>query len=98
MQKPRQFKTIILEDLKKRGLTNIAQKVVSMRYETFSMGNALRVRTKGLTVEEHVALKDILAEYEYGRFDAMTDYAYNECDKTKERQAKYVTLYNEEVP
>lgn len=66
-----------------------------MRYETFSMGNALRVKAVGLSVEEHVTLKDILAEYEYGRFDGMTDLSWNERDKTKERQAKYVTLYND---
>ena len=96
MKKQRQFKTIILEDLRKRGLTDIAKKVVSMRYETFSMGNALRVKAKGLLPQEHETLSAILQEYEYGRFDGMTDYAWNEKDATKERQAKYVTLYNEE--
>ena len=93
-RKPRTFKKIILEDLNRRGLGHIAGKVRSITYESFSMGNAVRVETVDLFRAERDLLKSILDEYAYGRFDAMTDYTYSEHDQTKERQAKYVTLSN----
>lgn len=92
--KPRTFKKIILEDLNKRGLDLIAKKIKSITYETFSMGNAVRVQALDLFKSERETLNKVLSEYEYGRFDAMTDYAYSERDESKERQAKYITLNN----
>ena len=94
-KKPRQFKTIILEDLNKRKMSSIASKITSITYETYSMGNSLNVRTKDLFKSERGALKMVLNEYAYGRFDAMTDYAYSERDASKERQAKYVSINND---
>jgi hypothetical protein len=93
--KQRTFKKIIFDDLKKRDLHHIIYAIKSVRYETFSMGNALRVQTLNLFKSDRAILESILKGYEYGRFDAMTDYSYSEKDPTKERQAKYVTLTNE---
>ena len=48
----------------------------SVRSESFSMGNAVRVSwTDGPTDEE---VSDIANKYEYGRFDAMQDLQYSE--------------------
>lgn len=96
--KPRTFKAIILEDLNRRGLQVIARKIKSITYESFSMGNAVRVRTENLFKTERETLNDILQGYAYGRFDAMTDCSSSEKDPMKERQAKYVTLTNEFSP
>lgn len=93
-KKPRTFKKIILEDLEKRGRQDLAKKIKSITYESFSMGNAVRVETLDLFKKEREELDSILKEYAYGRFDGMTDYAYSERDHSKERQAKYVTLNN----
>lgn len=95
MQKERTFKAIILEDLKKRGHNDIIKKIKSITYETFSMGNAVRVRALDLFKSERETLDLILKSYQYGRFDAMIDLQYSERDDSKERQAKYVTLNHE---
>lgn len=85
------FKKIILDDLKQQGLSNIVAKIKSITYETFSMGDAVRVEAWDLTKSEREKLNEILKEYQHGYFDGMND-IYEYTDSKKPRSAKYVTL------
>lgn len=92
--KPRTFKTIILEDLNRNGKAALAAKIKSITYETFSMGNAVRVATLDMFKSERKELDDYLYRYVYGRFDGMTDCQSSERDHKMERQCKYLTINN----
>lgn len=94
MAKQQTFKKIILDDLKAQGLQVIAAKINSIRYETFSMGSAVRVEARNLFKRERETLERILREYQHGSFDGMTD-CYNYEESKKPRSAKWVTLNHE---
>jgi hypothetical protein len=88
------FKKMIMKDLKNH--PNIREKITSIRYRSFSMGDAVDVDAINLHKEEREILESILNEYEAGYFDGMTDmYEYKRGPSTKERTAKYVHLHNE---
>lgn len=89
------FKKLILDDLKSQGLHSIASKIKSITYESFSMGDAVRVETLNLFKSERETLENLLYDYKYGTFDSMTDCSgIKENTANKARRAKYVTLNN----
>lgn len=56
----------------------------------FSMGNSVDIRLESeVTDVQWSSLETLAARRAYGRFDGMTDYSYNEYDKSV-KQAKYV--------
>lgn len=93
------FKKLILDDLKRAGHKAIAAKITSIRYSSFSMGDAVDVSAVNLFKSERRILESLLREYQAGSFDGMTDcYNYDNRDSGKARQAKYVHLRNEFSP
>jgi hypothetical protein len=89
------FKKIILDDLKKQKLHNIAAKITSIRYRSFAGGDSVDVDAVNLFKTERETLEKILREYQDGQFDGMNDiYNYDSDKSEKERTAKYVLLHN----
>ncbi len=88
------FKKLILDELKADGHLNIVKKIKSIRYQSFSMGNAVDVSSIDLNKIERRTLEKVLAGYKSGYFDSMQDlYVYGKSSKV--RSAKYVSLHNE---
>lgn len=89
------FKKIILDDLKKQKLHNIAAKIKSIKYKSYSGGDSVDVDAVNLFKTERETLEKILREYQDGQFDGMNDiYNYDSNKSEKERTAKYVFLHN----
>lgn len=90
------FKKLILDDLKKQGLTEIIKKIKSIRYKSYSGGDSVRVQTLDLWKGERETLKGILEQYQEGSFDGMNDiYINKQGPSEKARTAKYIFLENE---
>lgn len=89
------FKTLILSDLKAQGLTDLAKKIKSIRYRSYSGGDSFDVQTENLFCSERKRLESILSEYQAGNFDGMIDLYENKKEQTKPRTAKFVHLHNE---
>jgi hypothetical protein len=89
------FKKIIFDDLKAQGLGHFCDKITSVRYKSYSMGNSLNVDSINLFKSDREKLEKFLDAYQYGEFDGMDDsYNYTGNPANKERQAKYVFLNN----
>lgn len=89
------FKKLILGDLKEANENEIIKKIKSIRYSSFSMGDAVDVESVNLTKTERDTLESILNEYQSGSFNSMEDIYEYRKDSTKLRTAKYVCLRNE---
>jgi hypothetical protein len=93
------FKKLILEELKAKGHHAIAGKIKSIKYRSFSMGDAVDVSAVNLWKSEREILEDLLSEYRAGSFNSMEDmYEYKKGPDKKPRTAKYVHLDNEFSP
>lgn len=90
MEKKTTFKKLIKDELKSKGLKNLSDKIVSIRYSSFSMGNAIDIETLDMFKSERDQLESIVSKYQYGSFDGMTD-CYNMDNRDDSiRQVKYV--------
>lgn len=89
------FKKIILDDMKANGLGHLVPKIKSIRYESYSMGSSVRVKSLDLFKEEKAAMESLLAKYQYGHFDGMQDLYEISNSRDDIRQAKFVFLNNE---
>lgn len=90
------FKKIILDDMKANGLAELTKKIKSIKYQSYSGGDSVRVQGMDLLKHEREALEKLLEDYQEGRFDGMQDmYIPKTSTTTKERTAKYVFLDNE---
>lgn len=92
MRKPT-FKKIILDDMKANGLGHIVPKIKSIRYRSFSMGDAVDVDAVDLFASERESMKQLLAKYQYGHFDGMIDLYEISNRRDDVRQAKFVHLH-----
>jgi len=91
------FKKIMFDDLKKRGRQDLIEKIKSVRYKTFSMGDAVDVDTLDCLPEQIKFLDSFCKEYQHGYFNGM-DEIYEYCEKDKPRTAKYVHAQHEFSP
>ena len=91
MESKTTFKKLILDDLKSQGKSDIVAKIKSITYESFSGGNAVRVKAIDLNKSQREFLENLLNEYQYGTFDSMTD-CQGYKDSPKPRSAKFVQL------
>ncbi|MBA3754838.1 MAG: hypothetical protein H0X02_00785 [Nitrosomonas sp.] len=90
------FKKLILDDLKAQGYADIAKKITSVKYNSFSGGDSVDVAALNLFKSERAVLEALLDQYQYGTFDAYTDCAGTKKNThNKPRRAKYVHLRNE---
>jgi hypothetical protein len=85
------FKTLFKIDIQK-DMPSLWPKVESIRYRSFSGGDAVDVRVfDTITEDEAKYLKELCYQYEYGSFNGMDDcYEYKTGDCSKARTAKYV--------
>jgi hypothetical protein len=92
------FKKLILDNLKAMNRQDIAKKINSITYRSYSMGDSVDVRATDLGKEQRETLEALLNEYQDGHFDGMQDlYVYNRT-VNKPRTAKYVHLVHEFTP
>lgn len=88
------FKKLIMDELKSKGLHSIANKIYSIKYETYSGGDSVRVYTTNLFKTERKTLDAILDCYQDGDFDGMNDLYTHRKGQARVRTAKYVMLNN----
>lgn len=89
------FKKLILDELKSKNLNGVIQKINSIRYSSFSMGDAVDVHSTDLVKSEREQLEGILKEYQSGSFNSWDDIYEYRKEKSRARTAKYVHLHNQ---
>lgn len=94
MAKERTFKKLIFDDIKAQGMARILPYIESVRYETYSGGSSLRIRTKNMPQTERQWLACLANEYQQGDFDGMTDSYTYRAEGRKPRTARFVFTDN----
>lgn len=89
------FKKIILDDLKAQGRKDIADKIYSVKYKSFSGGDSVDVYARNLTDAEYTFVENLLYQYQDGYFDSMQDMYVYDRENKKTRTAKYLFVRNE---
>jgi hypothetical protein len=89
------FKTLIKSDLKAMKQESIAKKIISVRYDSFSMGDSVDVKSIDLGKKDREILENLLAEYKSGSYNSLEDLYEYKKTKSKTRTAKFVSLKNE---
>jgi len=87
------FKKIILDDLKARGLIGLAKKIKSIRYETFSMGDAVRITAYDMTESQRGKLTEFVDRYKKTDFNSMDDSTTFRKERADvERRTHFITI------